>query len=100
MRLDGSRGLMEGAQLRHRVRGDEASIGSLGIAAKLRQDKLSRDVLARIHALIVETSRKRPLTQIERHIHCMSTTRSRPWLEAGVSRSAYYRRRARQAVAS
>jgi hypothetical protein len=74
-------------------------ISDRGIAAKLSQNKLSRDVLARIHSLIAETSRQRPLTQLERQIRCISTPRPRPWLETGVSPSTYYRRK-RQAVAA
>lgn len=88
---------MPEAKPRRPVRGDEASICDRGIAQKLFQDQTSRNALAsRIHAAIVETARHRSLTQLEVRIRCM--TAPRPWRDAGVSPSTFYRRRARARV--
>jgi hypothetical protein len=54
---------------------------------------LHRDALDRIHAAIVETSRHRPLTRLEIRIRCV--TAPRPWHDAGIDRSTFYRRQKR-----
>jgi|tagenome__1003787_1003787.scaffolds.fasta_scaffold20224853_2 hypothetical protein len=57
-----------------------------------------RDALDRIHAAIVEASRLRPLTRLEIRIRCM--TAPRPWRDAGVCSTTWYRRKKRARLAA
>jgi hypothetical protein len=58
------------------------------------RDALAPEIRAAIHALLLETSRHRPLTKLEIRVRCL--TAPAPWRDAGVDRSTWYRRRKRE----
>ena len=57
-------------------------------------DALPPEVRATIHALLVEIGQRRSLSRAELRLRCI--TAPRPWKEAGVSYSTWYRRRRKQ----
>jgi hypothetical protein len=62
------------------------------------RDALPADVRATIHSLLAEAAKRRPLTRQEIRLRCI--TAPRPWRDAGVSPSTFYRRRKRALLAA
>jgi hypothetical protein len=57
------------------------------------RDALPPALRATIHNLLIETAARRPLTRTEIRLRCVLAPR--PWRDAGVDRSTWYRRRKR-----
>jgi len=60
-------------------------------------DALQPELRDVVHALLLETAERRPLTRLEVRLRCM--TKRWPWREQGISASTYYRRKLRAAEA-
>jgi len=62
------------------------------------RDALPPAIRAAIHNLLIETGKRRPLTRVEIHLRCV--TQTRPWSEAGIGRSTFYRRQRRERLSA